>query len=327
MKHLVYGILAALGLSMLVACEEQNIPEALTIQTPPEKPDSYYENLRAYKKTDHPLAFGWFGNWSAAGSVMSTRLATAPDSMDIISIWGSYNQITPEMAEDMRYVQEVKGTKVIFTIFAHDIPKEYKLADGGVDRAGIEQYASDMCDSVYKYGYDGLDLDYEPGFGGTGPLVSGPGHMDNMEIFVRKLSERLGPNSGTGKLLCIDGVPYHLNEGLAQLFDYGIVQAYSSSGDADLQERFDNAYDNGWKPEQYIFTENFESLWSTGGTTYFRDKNGNVMPSLIGMARFNPTQGKKAGVGTYHMEYEYLALPDYKYLRQAIQIMNPAVYE
>ena len=55
-----------------------------------------------------------------------------------------------------------------------------------------------------------------------GPLVSGPGHMDNMEIFVRKLSEKLGPASGTGKLLTIDGVPFHLNEGLAQLFDYGI---------------------------------------------------------------------------------------------------------
>ena len=60
-----------------------------------------------------------------------------------------------------------------------------------------------------------------------------------MEIFVRKLSEKLGPASGTGKLLTIDGVPFHLNEGLAQLFDYGIVQAYNSYGDSDLQGRFD----------------------------------------------------------------------------------------
>ena len=34
---------------------------------------------------------------------------------------------------------------------------------------------------------------------------------------------------------------------------------------SDLQGRFDDADANGWKPEQYIFTENFESLWSTGG--------------------------------------------------------------
>ncbi len=24
-------------------------------------PEEYYAQLRAYKKTDHPVAFGWFG--------------------------------------------------------------------------------------------------------------------------------------------------------------------------------------------------------------------------------------------------------------------------
>ena len=50
------------------------------------------------------------------------------------------------------------------------------------------------------------------------------------------------------------------------------------------------------------------------------------MPSLLGMARWQPADGsgKKGGVGTYHMEYEYALDPEYKYMRQAIQIMNPA---
>lgn len=321
MKKLILSlVITIIGASLFVACEQQNEMEALTIQVPPVKSEAYYESLRIYKQTDHQIAFGWFGYWTAAGPAMSTRLANVPDSMDIISIWGEYNNITPVMKEDMEFVRKVKGIKVIFTIFAHDIPEAYE-----VTREGIEKYASDMCDSVQKYGYDGLDLDYEPGFGGVGPLVSGEGHMDNMEIFVRKLSEKLGPASGTGKLLTIDGVPYHLNPGLAELFDYGIVQAYNSPGDNDLQNRFNSAYNNGWKPEQYIFTENFESLWQGGGNPNYADSRGNRMPSLIGMARFTPSQGRKAGVGTYHMEYEYLALPDYKYLRQAIQIMNPAV--
>lgn len=321
MKKLILSlIIMTSGVLLFVACEKQNEIEALAVQVPPIKSEAYYESLRIYKKTEHQIAFGWFGNWTASGAAMSTRLTNVPDSVDIISIWGGWNNITPVMKEDMEFVRNVKGTKVIFTIFAHDIPEAYQ-----VNREGIEQYASDMCDSVSKYGYDGLDLDYEPGFGGSGPLVSGEGHMDNMEIFVRKLSEKLGPASGTGKLLTIDGVPYHLNLGLAELFDYGIVQAYNSFGDTDLQSRFNNAYANGWKPEQYIFTENFESLWQSGGNPNYMDARGNRMPSLIGMARFNPSQGTKAGVGTYHMEYEYLALPDYKYLRQAIQVMNPAI--
>lgn len=321
MKKLILSLLIIItAFSFFVSCDDENKVESMIIQKAPIKSEAYYESLRAYKQTDHQIAFGWFGNWTATGPNMSSRLANVPDSVDIISIWGGYNNITPIMAEDMKYVQTVKGTKVIFTIFAHDIPEEYEIS-----REGIESYASDLCDSVYKYNYDGLDLDYEPGFGGYGPLVSGEGHMDNMEIFVRKLSERLGPASGSGKILAIDGVPYHLNLGLAELFDYGIVQSYNSSGDTDLQNRFNNADANGWKPEQYIFTENFESLWQNGGNPNYRDKRGNIMPSLIGMARFNPNQGQKGGVGTYHMEYEYLTLPDYKYLREAIQIMNPAI--
>lgn len=300
------------------ACEMD--PETIDIQRPIEHDNAYYQNLRAYKKSDHQLAFGWFGGWKAMGSAQSKYLASVPDSVDLISIWGAWGNLTEAQMEDMRFVQEVKGTKVMFTIFAHEIPDAYE-----VNREGIEKYASDMCDSVYRYGYDGLDLDYEPGFGGSGPLVSGPGHYENMEIFVRKLSERLGPNSGTGKLLAIDGVPFHLNEGLAQLFDYGIVQAYDCPSYTDLQSRFDNADKNGWKPEQYIFTEDFEKNWSTGGLPSYRDAKGNVMPSLLGMAYFQPTQGQKGGCGSYHMEYEYNHTDsEYKYLRQAIQIMNPA---
>lgn len=314
-KNILFSVLSTIAFS---ACDTEI--ENIQIQRPIEHDEAYYENLRAYKNSKHQIAFGWFGHWTAMGSSPSKYLTSIPDSVDVISIWGAWSDLSPEQIKDMRYVQQVKGTKVMFTVFAHEIPEPFDAT-----REGIEAYASSLCDSVYKYGYDGLDLDYEPGFGGSGPLVSGPGHMDNMEIFVRKLSERLGPASGTGKLLAIDGVPYHLNLGLAELFNYGIVQAYDSYGDSDLQNRFNNADNNGWKPEQYIFTENFEKWWSTGGTTTFRDKDGNIMNSLKGMARFNPTQGLKGGCGTYHMEYEYNHTDkEYKYLREAIQIMNPA---
>ena len=33
-------------------------------------PEEYYAQLRAYKKTDHPVAFGWFGNWTGNGATL-----------------------------------------------------------------------------------------------------------------------------------------------------------------------------------------------------------------------------------------------------------------
>lgn len=317
MKKILY-LITMLCSTAFVACDKQTTPEALDVQVPPTKSEDYFEALRQYKNSKHQLCFGWFGNWTATGSAMSTRLDNVPDSVDIISIWGNTYNLTPEMKADMAYVQQKKGTKVIFTIFAHTVPEMFIAEDGTIDYAS---YAKSLNDTIIKYNYDGIDFDYEPNYGGSGPLCN----KDNMEIFIHEMGKYVGPKSGTGKILSIDGEPYHMNPGLSEYFDYGIVQAYNSTGDTDLQNRFNQAANVGWKPEQYIFTENFESLWQTGGNPNYHDKYGNVMPSLEGMARFTPEQGPKAGVGTYHMEYEYWALPTYKYLRQAIQIMNPTV--
>ncbi len=176
---------------------------------------------------------------------------------------------------------------------------------------------------MVKYNYDGIDIDYEPGFGARGPMVGNPAP----DLFLRTITEMskyVGPKSGTGRLFMIDGVPYAVRGEYAGLFDYGIVQSYASSGYSDLQGRFDNADRAGWKPEQYIFAENFESYWKNGGVNH-TCRDGQVVNSLLGMARFNPTQGSAGGFGAYHMEYEYAHsdMP-YKYMRRAIQDVNPA---
>lgn len=259
------------------------------------------------------------------GASYQTRLQSAPDSMDIISIWSQWHSLTPEQIADKEFVQKIKGTKVTFTIFSDKMPEPFLTEIGGgeyTDEA-IEAYAKAYCkDSMDKYSYDGIDIDYEPGYGASGPFV---GH-DN-ELFrklILAMSKYVGPKSGTGRLLMIDGVPYAVHADVADCFDYGIVQAYKSYGYTDLQSRFDEADKKGWKPEQYIFAENFESLWKNGGVSH-ECRDGQWVNSLLGMARFNPTQGFGAGFGAYHMEYEYgnSAMP-YKYMREAIQDVNPA---
>ncbi len=95
MNKIINSIICVFALATVwVACdtEIENIP----IQKPVEKDAQYYENLRAYKKTKHQLAFGWFGGWKATGTSQSRYLSSVPDSVDIISIWGSWNNLTPE---------------------------------------------------------------------------------------------------------------------------------------------------------------------------------------------------------------------------------------
>lgn len=330
----------------VASCTKETTPERINIQHPDQqspilRDNAYYQNLRAYKQTKHKLAFGWYGSWTAVGASYQSRLISAPDSMDIISIWSQWHTLTPQQMADKEFVQKIMGTKVIYTIFAHEVPEQF-LVDGEVTPEGLASYAKAYAkDSMDKYQYDGIDLDYEPEWGGRGPLVDGVSvyyqpnpdlrtYNDNMTIFVKELSKWVGPASGTGRLLVIDGVPFGVHPSVSQCFDYGIVQAYGASKasgsqyDETLQGRFNKAAIGDWRPEQYIFTENFEAYWQTGGVT-FTDREGNKMPSLIGMATFNPTQGACAGFGAYHMEYEYgtSSMP-YKYMRMAIQAANPA---
>ena len=51
--------------------------------------------------------------------------------------------------------------------------------------------------------------------------------------------------------------------------------------------------------------------WQNGGVEFTEadgnkvDSWGNPIYSVIGMARWNPTQGRKGGFGGYYFEYEY----------------------
>lgn len=323
-NKLIYTSLLLAALVGLFACEEQTMPEPVRIQHPDEqspilRDNAYYARLRAYKQTDHKLAFGWYGSWTAIGASEQSRLRSAPDSMDIISMWSQWHSLNKEQIADKAFVQQIKGTKVVFCISAKDMPEIFK-EDGVITDASIKAYAKAWGkDSMDKYQYDGIDIDFETAIDHQGPLNTTPGLFKK---YCQELSQYIGPASGTGRLFLIDGNIDALDDGIAELCNYGVSQAYNCGGPSDLRSRTSNATRVGWKPEQLIFTENFESKWQTGGVNY--SYNGESIPSLLGMAHF-AAEETAAGFGSYHMEYEYghSDMP-YKYMRQAIQIANPA---
>ena len=117
MKRLYKYFFGILGISFaLTACDdwldtEIKDPANLTISN---KDEAYYARLREYKKSDHPVAFGWYGNWTGTGASYENSLKGLPDSVDFVSLWGNWKNPSPAMMEDLRYVQEKKGTKLLF---------------------------------------------------------------------------------------------------------------------------------------------------------------------------------------------------------------------
>lgn len=317
------------------------------------KSDAYYEALRAYKKTDHAVTFGWFGNWTGKGVSLENTMKGLPDSVDFVSMWGGWKSPTPEILADLRYVQKLKGTRALVCCIVLDIgdqitPEEFNQTletrkefwgwvdgdDKSIEKA-IRKYANAFCDTIDKYNYDGFDLDWEPNYAQPFQTKKEMAKGNRIDIFLEEMSKRVGPKSGTDRLLVIDGEPYYVQPETGKVFDYFIVQAYSSRGEYDLNNRlnrvinaFNGVIDAEEVAKKFIVTENFESFAEGGGVIF-----DNKYRSLEGMARWNPIingkQVRKGGVGTFHMEYEYS--PDgfplgvtYPYLRKATQIMNPA---
>lgn len=377
MKTILKSFLMFLGVTIAFSsCSdwtetEIKDPENLTDA---QKTEEYYENLRAYKNTDHPVAFGWFGEWVGSGASLEHSLRGLPDSVDFVSIWGNWKNLDEARIADKKYVKEVKGTRamVCFIVQSYGDQLTPEGADAAdfwlfgqtygedvdLDSVRVVNYANAICDTIDKYDYDGFDYDYEPNYGHSGNISKSAFSQKKYErIFVRTLAKRLGPLSGTGRLLVMDGEPQTIAGDLGECFDYFIVQAYACTSASNLDSRIAAAISNLTQPaegtskylspdspfypsryltaeeiaKKYIVTENFESYAATGGVS-FTDRNGNVMRSLEGMARWQPIINgrtvQKGGIGTYRMQLEYKVSgfdETYPYLRKGIHIMNPVV--
>ena len=366
--YLLYIVLISLATTSLIGCSDWTESEAKTF---PESivSDEYYAALRAYKQTDHQVAFGWFGGWSGEGAFMKSSLAGIPDSVDIVSIWDNGTNLSEAQRKDMAFCQNMKGTKIIYCSIIGGVGDKltpqnildnweemgynskqeaindfwgYPSDESNIEavETSIRKYAKAIVDTLNLYGYDGFDIDYEPVAGPyTGNIVNSDEHLF---FFIDELGKYLGPKSGTGRLLVIDGEPQRITTKpeIGAYFDYFIIQAYKPGSDSNLDKRLIDG--KVWGPglvetfggvmteevitRRTIMTENFEATDAAmdGGYPY-TDRYGNSMKSLEGMARWQPRNGfRKGGVGTYHMEAEFGTSPEYKNIRRAIQIMNPS---
>ena len=116
------------------------------------------------------------------------------------------------------------------------------------------------------------------------------------------MGKYIGPMSdpeGKGhKLLVIDGLIGYFDRECDDYVDYWITQSYGSSRP--------HYYGPG-DTKKLIITENFESGFAYGG-------------QLLNQARWMPENGCKGGVGAYRFDNDYDNTPDYRWMRQAIQI-------
>ena len=371
--------ISVVGLSVLslAACSKWMTPEAEKFDssyTETDRDDAYYEALRAYKASDHKRSFGWFDGWdiSSTSPSIASSLAFIPDSMDIVSLWSNYGieYLSPEKIEDLRFVTEVKGTKVLCCSFIwrigdiynplgpnasyDDIKAHYGFVDGQTENnlEAISKWCADVAWFLNNYGFSGIDIDYEPrenpGEGNNDPIMPNATYFSH---FVKEMGKYIGPQSGTGKIFCLDGYinTFPNPDELGKYFDYFVSQAYTRWGGGDQsspvldRSELDNRWQNfashlqGAYPDRaelakkFIVTDNLEAVdVCLAGGYFWKDEMGiwsrDVMPTLVGFAYWNPDEEgiRAGGFGAYKFGHERGNKPPYKWMRRAIQQANPS---
>ena len=346
MKHIKKMLGFAFAATFFVGCTDvESINDIDLNQTT--KTDEYYAALREWKETPGlPQVFVWFDNWTGTSPTGENSLRGLPDSITIASNWGGHPKfdLTPERKADMEYVQKVKGTKVVVTLFSQnigdDLPDKEIYHEAGTSsdpekvRPAIKAYAEDIYKACLEGGM------------GVGPLWS---NKVQRTIFVEELSYWFGhgamdPNRDRGDrampekrlLFLIDGevgIRTGMDkEWLSYYVDYFVLQAYGGMADYRMKGVLDDMSD--WiqqgiiTPDEIvrrtIATENFESYANTGGgflgmsnyvykTTYTTGGKSYEIDQLIG------------GCGLYRVGFDYAqgkgdydGSPEYYFLRQGI---------
>ena len=366
MKMLKYALVAAMALAS-VACSKWTDDERLTFDNQKDlkraipfieltsadqltaEQQKYYSELRAWKQTPHVRGFGWFGGWTAKGTDPQKYLRMLPDSVDIVSLWGTHGSLTEAQKTDLKLFREVKGGKVLLCWIVQNLgdqltPQGKNATDywvtekgGGDFLEGVKAYANAICDTIEKYDLDGFDLDYEPGYGHSGNMatttawISETGNV-NMYTFIKTLYDRLNPK---GRIVVMDGEPYYMDRATSKMVSYYIYQAYDEATTARALQKLENGGTFGYDEEDYLdnwegksfLTLEFQKYSKTGGFPRYTSSNPEIQKldagrQIMDYATMLMPNGKRiAGIGTYHMELDTEG-GNYRFLRQALNAGN-----
>lgn len=329
MKIMKYIMPLLLIACMFVSCDTD--VENTTVVAPTTYGPQYYKNLRDYKKSDHSIAWGWFADYTQSTS-LATRFLGLPDSLDICSLWGGIpsddsthvdTHYLPDVYREMKYVQEVKGTRLVVPtiIRIRTRPEFYDSiwVKQNDPEAAMRAYAQDLLRPIFENGLDGIDMDYEP----EGDPLSG----SNLDYFVEYVGQFVGPMASPDNTFTYpDGFTIKGNPNMLLCIDY-----YNSAPGSNTN-KFTNWYVNqtyggspgrvpfsGCPTEKVVYTENVGDNWKDA-----------ECGQLLNYARYQPSTGRKGGFGAFFMHRDYIntgyGCSNYANMRHGIQIQNPVIH-
>lgn len=331
-------ILLFFFVGVVTSCDDWTSPENLDIKVPSIEEENnglyqqYLENLRNYKKSYHQLLIGWFDNSDKNYVSRGMHLGSLPDKVDIVSLMSPDSLNDTELAE-ISVLRNDKGTKVVYTIdydaIARDINDKINEAQEAAqenpeivipDFFGLLEPELDKQFSLLsKYNYDGLCIGYK-GFSIQFPTAA---DIETITRVQNMIFDRL--NNVSAGVLLFAGLPENIiDRSRLEQFDYIILQTQAAQDINMIDVLAHASMQAGVPADRIVVSALPPSLDPTDTKTgVFSDKSN----CIVGTAQWLKIPGNftKAGLAIYNINDDYYnSESDYKYTREAIEIMNPS---
>ena len=322
--------LTLMGLSTLTACSDWTDEENITLQQPgideqnPEAYAHYLSNLRAYKTAPHKIVYGWFDNSQKTPSSRAHHFADVPDSLDVVVV------STPQLADfELQDKEQLanKGTRLFFNISYDNLLKAHTAAaKEGSETRDFATYLSDQLSSLLaaEVPFDGLVAEYR----GSSPI-----YMSEAEkTAAKQLQDAFFGAIGTWKQAHADkhltfaGYPANLiSQSLLAEVDHIILPTQGATDEEQLGiEAMQALIAQGVPSDRFLFAASTVSMDATDKTTGFYGERRALSEAAYWMTE-PCTAYTRAGLSVLQIQNDYYnATCTYQYLREAIQIMNPA---
>lgn len=322
--------LSAFSVLALSACSDWTDTESINLVEPgiseqaPEQYAKYLKNLQAYKNSEHKIVYGWFDNSEKVPFTRGQHITDAPDSLDVIVM------TTPELVEfELEDIETVhnKGTKVYYSISYDNILKEHtdKVKEG-TETGTFSAFLSAEMDRLIalEAPFDGLVVEYR----GSSPIYMSEADKSaakaNQDAFFSVISNWKTANAD--KKLVFQGYPANLiGQSVLSSCEHIILITNDVSDAEQLGiEALQALMADGVPADRFIVTASTVSLDTTDKTTGFY----GTMRALSEAAYWvtaSSANFTRAGLSVENMQNDYYnATNNYQYVREAINIMNPA---
>lgn len=348
-SRIIHYLTFSISIALFCACGDWTEVKSIGLenndmeQTYPELYGKYTAKLREYKKSEHYMVFGWFDN--SVKSPITSRaqiIADIPDSLDVLTLSNPDN-LNGDEVNDIKKLQNEKGTKVILGIDYSTIETEYlesKLEDEiqekgtSVDLDGavhpiaddyisfMEKKVDQALALVEQYGYDGITLNYSP-------VAIQYVPKEEKEQFIKcqtSLLEKvlLWRKNNESKMMNYYGtVSTVAGKEFLDKCDYLLLSALAATSIKDIERSVSEQIVDGVPTDRIVITTTSTSLDNEDlQTGYLSGKN-----AIAEIANWCLSAGDgyvKAGMGIHNINNDYYNIGcTYWHSRHAISIINP----